>query len=73
MKGQAMKLAQVVKTPDGEESYMILAGEFESMDALRSAMKNKPGNFIEGKQYTLVEQKPYLAVKKTETFTVEES
>lgn len=25
-----MKLAQVVKTPDGEESYMILAGEFEA-------------------------------------------
>lgn len=43
------------------------------MDALRSAMRNTPGNFIEGKEYTLVEKKPYLKVKKTETFTVEES
>jgi hypothetical protein len=73
MKGNGMKLAQVVKTPDGKESYLTLCGEFESMDALRSAMRNTPGNFIEGKEYTLVEKKPYLKVKKTETFTVEES
>lgn len=67
-----MKLARVVETPDGEESYLILDSEYDSMDALRSAMRKTPNAFPDGAKYTLVEKKPYLKVKKTETFTVEE-
>ncbi|MCR4312887.1 MAG: hypothetical protein NUV58_01415 [Candidatus Roizmanbacteria bacterium] len=50
-----MKLAQVVTSPDGEESLLILSGsEYSDNGKLYSAMKRHPQHFIPDAEYRLV-------------------
>ena len=50
-----MRLAQVITTPDGEESLLILDGsEYVDNHGLKLAMKLHPNHFVPDAEYTLV-------------------
>lgn len=49
-----MQLAQVVTTPGGEESLLLLDGEYTDNASLIGAMKRHPSHFVPDAEYRLV-------------------